>query len=78
MFDLFNEPYSRYDGDTLVFDLTWDCWLDGGCAAPAVNDGQPLDGNTYTALGMQALVDAVREAGAPQPIMLAGSTTPTT
>jgi hypothetical protein len=72
VFDLFNEPYSRYDGDTLVFDLTWDCWRDGGCTPPTVNDGQPLDGSTYTALGMQALVDAVREAGATQPIMLAG------
>ena len=73
VFDLFNEPYSRYDDDgQLVFDLTWDCWLSGGCTPPTVNDGQPLDGNTYTAVGMADLVDAVRSAGAKQPIMLAG------
>ena len=72
IFDLFNEPYSRYDGDTLVFDLTWDCWLSGGCTPPLANDNQPLNGTTYTATGMQALVDAVRATGAKQPIMLAG------
>jgi endoglucanase len=72
IFDLFNEPYSRYDGDNLVFDLTWDCWRNGGCAAPSVNDSQPLDGNTFTVAGMQALVDAVRATGAKQPIMLGG------
>ena len=72
MFDLFNEPYSRYDGDTLVFDLSWDCWRNGGCEPPRVNDGEPLDGTTYTAVGMQALLDAVRGAGARQPVMLGG------
>jgi endoglucanase len=73
VFDLFNEPYSRYDDDgQLVFDLTWDCWLSGGCTPPTVNDGEPLDGSTYTAVGMADLVDAVRSAGATQPIMLAG------
>jgi endoglucanase len=72
IFDLFNEPYSRYDGDTLVFDLTWDCWRDGGCAAPSANDSQPLDGNTFTVTGMQALVAAVRATGASQPLMLGG------
>ena len=51
IFDLFNEPYSRYDGDTLVFDLTWDCWLRGGCTPPLANDNQPLGGTTYTAIG---------------------------
>ena len=51
IFDLFNEPYSRYDGDTLVFDLSWDCWLHGGCTPPLANDNQPLGGTTYTADG---------------------------
>jgi hypothetical protein len=72
IFDLFNEPYSRYDGDTLVFDLSWDCWRNGGCAPPLANDNQPLNGATYTAVGMQALVDAVRATGARQPLMLGG------
>jgi endoglucanase len=73
IFDLFNEPYSRYDDNgQLVFDLTWDCWASGGCSAPAVNDGQPLDGSTYTTVGMADLVEAVRSTGAKQPIMLAG------
>jgi hypothetical protein len=73
MFDLFNEPYSRYDDDgNLVFDLSWDCWASGGCSPPAVNDGEPVDGNTYTALGMASLVEAVRSTGAKQPLMLAG------
>src|SRR3954453_12936467 len=48
MFDVFNEPYSR----TPDFDLSWACWRDGGCAAPTANDGQPISGATYTALGM--------------------------
>ena len=73
LFDVYNEPYSRYDGDALTFDLTWTCWRDGGCAAPLQNDQTaPYDGKTYAAVGMQALVDAVRGAGAPQPILLAG------
>lgn len=73
VFDLFNEPYSRYEDDgTPVFDLTWDCWLSGGCSAPTVSDDEPIDGSTYPVLGMQALVDAVRDAGATQPIMLGG------
>ena len=73
VFDLFNEPYSRYDDNgQLVFDLTWDCWESGGCTPPTVNDSQPLDGTTYTAVGMADLVDSVRSAGAKQPIMLGG------
>jgi endoglucanase len=74
MFDAFNEPYSRYDdGGTLAFDLTWDCWLSGGCQAPVENDADgQLSGRTYTTTGMQALVEAIRGAGATQPILLAG------
>jgi hypothetical protein len=69
MFDAFNEPYSRDDAG---FDLTWDCWRDGGCEMPRVNENTPDDGNTSTVVGMQALVDAIRGAGATQPILLAG------
>ncbi|NYD56469.1 hypothetical protein BKA08_000707 [Nocardioides marinisabuli] len=74
MFDAFNEPYSRYDAaDRLVFDLTWECWRDGGCAAPAEDDRTATTGRTtYTAQGMQAVVDALRDAGAQQPVLLGG------
>ena len=73
IFDVFNEPYSRYDTNgTLVFDLTWDCWRAGGCAAPRTGDRQALDGGTFTTIGMWSLVDAIRATGAKQPIMLGG------
>src|SRR3954451_10702708 len=72
MFDLFNEPYTFYDGDTLVFDLTWDCWRNGGCKPPTANDQQHPNGKTYTAIGMQQMVDAARWTGATQPILVAG------
>jgi endoglucanase len=74
MFDAFNEPYSRY-GPTgeLVFDLTWSCWRDGGCAAPAVDDRTATSGAvTYPVQGMAAVVGAIRDAGAEQPILLGG------
>ena len=73
IFDVFNEPYSRYGPNGgLVFDLTWDCWRTGGCLAPRTGDRQALDGGTFTTIGMWALVDAIRGTGAKQPIMLGG------
>ena len=74
MFDLFNEPYSRWNNATnsWAFQLTWDCWQSGGCLAPAVDDTQPLTSATYPVAGMTALVAAVRDAGAPQPVWLGG------
>ncbi len=74
MFDLFNEPYSRWNDATnsWAFQLTWDCWQSGGCSAPAVDDTQPLTSATYTVTGMTALVAAVRGAGAAQPVWLGG------
>jgi hypothetical protein len=56
VFDLYNEPH----------DISWRCWLDG-CTLPA-SAGQPA----WRTAGMQQLVDAVRTAGAAQPIMLGG------
>ncbi|WP_320671548.1 glycoside hydrolase family 5 protein [Patulibacter defluvii] len=74
IFDAFNEPYSRtYDDGGPTFALDWTCWRDGGCPAPRQNDESgPFDGQTFTVVGMRALVQAIRDAGAKQPIMLGG------
>lgn len=74
MFDVFNEPYSRYDAtDDLVFDLTWECWRDGGCAAPVEDDQLATNGRTtYPVQGMAALVAEIRDSGATQPVLLGG------
>jgi hypothetical protein len=72
IFDVFNEPYERYGDNGLVFDLTWECWMSGGCDAPSARLHQPLDGTFFRAVGMQALVNAIRSTGARQPIMVPG------
>jgi hypothetical protein len=75
MFELFNEPYSRWSpsGPGHVFDLSWTCWRDGGCAAPVEADtATSLGGSTYSVVGMAQLVDAIRGAGAQQPLLLGG------
>ena len=56
IFDLFNEP----------FGIDWRCWLTG-CPVAATAGATP-----YTTAGMQALVTAVRAAGATQPLALGG------
>jgi hypothetical protein len=72
VFDVFNEPYSRYGDTGLVFDLTWACWRNGGCNAPRAQILQPLDGRTFVTIGMQTMVDAIRATGARQPIIVSG------
>lgn len=74
MFDAFNEPYSRYNAvDKLVFDLTWECWRDGGCQAPIEDDRTATTGRaTYPVQGMSAVVREIRDAGAEQPVLLGG------
>jgi endoglucanase len=78
MFDAFNEPYSIWNDATnsYSFQLTWDCWENGGCQAPLVTTDQvPVTGSgagTYTVVGMSALVAAIRAGHAAQPIMLGG------
>jgi hypothetical protein len=63
VFDAFNEPHS----------VSWSCWRDGGCTVPAAADGSTSGSTqTFTAVGMQAIVDAIRATGADQPIVLAG------
>jgi endoglucanase len=73
LFDAFNEPYSpAADGDSTDA-VSWSCWRNGGCRVPDAADGTAVDpSQTYTAVGMQALVDAIRSAGADQPILLGG------
>lgn len=74
MFDAFNEPYSRWDevAGAYAFQLDWTCWRDGGCAAPVEDDKSELTGRTYSVQGMSAVVRAIREEGAKQPVMLGG------
>jgi endoglucanase len=69
VFDAFNEPFG-----TAVFPVSWGCWRDGGCQVPLANDqtAPSAEMTTYAAVGMQAIVDAIRTTGATQPIMLGG------
>ena len=50
----------------------------GGCEAPRRHILKPLDGKTFTTIGMQQMVDAIRSTGAKQPIILRGATSATT
>jgi endoglucanase len=62
IFDLFNEPYpERATGGSES--EGWRCWLHGGNACVGIS---------YRVAGMQALVNAVRKAGAANVIMLGG------
>lgn len=75
MFDAFNEPYSRWSDrqQRWVFELSWKCWRDGGCRAPLADDQSATAGEpSYTVVGMQAVVDTIRDAGAEQPVLLSG------
>lgn len=75
MFDAFNEPYSRYNSTStkLLFDLSWPCWRDGGCAAPVEDDQMRSHGRvTYPVQGMASVVGSIRAVGAKQPILLGG------
>ncbi|HLK57888.1 MAG TPA: acetylxylan esterase [Chthonomonadaceae bacterium] len=60
LFDLYNEPH----------DVTWDIWLNGGEVTE--RDRQRNFTNTYTAVGMQALLDTVRATGAKNLIVAGG------
>ncbi|MBS1676737.1 MAG: cellulase family glycosylhydrolase [Actinobacteria bacterium] len=73
IFDAFNEPYSRSYDNGPTFNLSWECWRDGGCTGPTQSDlAGTYDGKTMTLVGMRALVEAIRATGATQPIMLGG------
>jgi endoglucanase len=75
VFDVFNEPFSPADdgSEYSAYPVSWSCWLNGGCTVPDAADGDaPVSGQTYTAVGMQTLVNAIRASGATQPIMVGG------
>ncbi len=66
IFDLFNEPYPDNNHDTIT---AWKCWKYG---TDPVNCPAGTAGLHYEAAGMQELVNAVRETGATNVIMLGG------
>jgi endoglucanase len=73
LFDAFNEPFSPAADGYSSDQLTWSCWENGGCTLPSASDSDTSVPGTYVAVGMQALVTAIRNAGATtQPILLGG------
>ena len=79
VFDLFNEPFFYYIASGGPDQ--WACWLTGCTMNQVVTAGQvAADGSTtgYTtsatwqSAGMQPLIDAVRGAGATQPVLVNG------
>ena len=62
----FNEPYPSGNQDS---DAAWTCWRDGCTANVAPRNSVPP---TFQAVGMQALVNAIRAAGARNLILLGG------
>ncbi|MBK5231990.1 MAG: cellulase family glycosylhydrolase [Thermoleophilia bacterium] len=75
IFDLFNEPHSRWDpvAHDWAFLQSWSCWRGGGCEAPDQADTDlPVTGAKYTTVGMGTLLAAVRGTGASQPVILSG------
>jgi endoglucanase len=57
----YNEPFPYHPSDNPE---TWACWRDG-CEIP-------FAGSSYEAVGMQALVDAIRETGSTHLILVGG------
>lgn len=59
IFDLHNEPFPDNNQDTVA---AWRCWRDGG-TCPGIN---------YQAAGMQEVVNAIRQTGASNILLLGG------
>ena len=62
IFDLFNEPYPNGDTDSAA---AWTCDLEGSA-------GGTCSGFAYSAVGMQAMLSAVRATGATNVVMVGG------
>ena len=60
IFDLYNEPH----------DVSWDIWLNGGQVAEKAFGRNPA--KSFQAVGMQAILDAVRATGAKNLIVVGG------
>ncbi len=60
LFDLYNEPH----------DVSWNIWLKGGKVSERARGRNPQ--KTYEAVGMQTLLDAVRETGARNVVIAGG------
>jgi hypothetical protein len=60
IFDLFNEPYIT----------DWGCWLSGGSCAEW--NGTTAAGSSYVVAGMASLLQAVRNAGAENVVIMGG------
>ncbi len=59
IFDLYNEPHK----------VSWDVWRDGGKVVEKEKDGRKVE---YEAVGMQAMLDAVRSTGAKNVVIVGG------
>ena len=66
VFEPYNEPYPSNNQDS---NAAWACWRDGCTATTAPAGATPA---TYQAVGVQALVSAIRDAGAHNLILLGG------
>jgi hypothetical protein len=67
VFEPYNEPFPDSNKDSAA---AWSCWRDGCTATLSVAAGGTA--STYQAVGMQALVTAIRGAGAPHLLLLGG------
>jgi Cellulase (glycosyl hydrolase family 5) len=85
VFDLFNEPYDPTDpksgDDQSPSDkVSWNCWEAGTQNGPAggtpcstaAYDENNVKTTTYQVAGLQTLLNAVRNAGATQPVLAGG------
>lgn len=72
VFEPFNEPFPDGNRDTAA---AWQCWRDGcmaNLAQARLPNGMRPPAVPYAAAGMQSLVDAIRETGAKNLILLGG------
>jgi endoglucanase len=71
--DLYNEPFLYGSYMQNPAQDPWDCWLNGCGLNQYLTGGSPYTlPLAWNAVGMQALVDAVRATGATNPIMVGG------